>query len=120
MPSTEETFGFVDGFRRATRHPAGMPPEAFVYLVRCADGTLYCGWTIDLAARVAAHNEGRASRYTRSRRPVELAWSAALPDRSAARREEARIKQLPRAAKLALVGEWPSRRLARPGGMTPP
>jgi putative endonuclease len=74
-----------------------------VYLLRCADGTLYCGWTVDLERRVAAHNAGRASRYTRTRLPVELAWSRALPDRTAAMREEARIKQLPRAAKLALI-----------------
>ena len=74
-----------------------------VYLLRCADGTLYCGWTVDLDARLAAHNSGRASRYTRSRLPVALAWSAEQPDRTAARREEARIKALPRAAKLALI-----------------
>ena len=76
---------------------------AWVYLLRCADGTLYCGWTVDLDARLAAHNAGRASRYTRSRLPVQLAWSAQQPDRTAARREEARIKALPRAAKLALI-----------------
>jgi putative endonuclease len=75
-----------------------------VYLLRCADGTLYCGWTVDVERRVAAHNAGKASRYTRARLPVELAWSRALPDRGAAMREEARIKQLPRAAKLALIG----------------
>ena len=77
--------------------------SAWVYLLRCADGSLYCGWTVDLEARVAAHNAGRASRYTRSRRPVELAWSAAQPDRTAARREEMCIKALSRAEKLALV-----------------
>ena len=77
---------------------------AWVYLLRCADGTLYCGWTVDLEQRLAAHNAGRASRYTRSRLPVELAWSQAQPDNSAARREEARIKGLTRARKLALIG----------------
>ena len=77
--------------------------SSWVYLLRCADGSLYCGWTVDLDARVAAHNAGRASRYTRSRRPVELAWSAEQPDRSAARREEVRIKALTRAEKLALA-----------------
>ena len=76
---------------------------AWVYLLRCADGTLYCGWTVDLAQRLAAHNAGRASRYTRSRLPVELAWSQELPDRTAARREEARIKGLTRARKLSLI-----------------
>jgi putative endonuclease len=77
---------------------------AWVYLLRCADGTLYCGWTVDLEQRLAAHNAGRASRYTRSRLPVELAWSQAQRDRTAARREEARIKGLTRARKLALIG----------------
>ena len=77
--------------------------EPCVYLLRCADGTLYCGWTVDLERRLAAHNAGRASRYTRSRLPVELAWSAPQADRTTAMREEIRIKQLPRAAKLALI-----------------
>jgi putative endonuclease len=77
---------------------------AWVYLLRCADGSLYCGWTTDVGRRLEAHNAGRASRYTRSRLPVDLAWSRALPDRTAARREEARIKSLPRAEKLALIG----------------
>lgn len=76
---------------------------AWVYLLRCADGTLYCGWTVDVGQRLAAHNAGRASRYTRSRLPVELAWSRSLPDSTAARREEARIKALPREDKLALI-----------------
>jgi putative endonuclease len=76
---------------------------AWVYLLRCADGTLYCGWTVDIEQRLASHNAGTASRYTRSRLPVELAWSQAQPDRGAARREEARIKMLPRAQKLALI-----------------
>ena len=80
---------------------------AWVYLLRCADGSLYCGWTTDVGRRVDAHKAGRAPRYTRSRLPVDLAWSSAVPDASAARREEARIKSLPRAEKLALI----SRRL---------
>lgn len=77
--------------------------EAFVYLLRCADDSLYCGWTVDLGRRLAAHEAGTASRYTRSRRPVALAASFPMADRTAARREEARIKALPRAAKLALI-----------------
>ena len=76
---------------------------AFVYLLRCADDTLYCGWTTDLQRRLAAHRSGTASRYTRSRRPVELAVAIPVADRSAALREEARIKRLPRAAKLRLI-----------------
>jgi putative endonuclease len=77
---------------------------AWVYLLRCSDGSLYCGWTSDLERRVAAHAAGRASRYTRSRLPVALAAALPMPDRATARREEARIKRLPRAEKLGLVG----------------
>ena len=75
--------------------------EAWVYLVRCTDGSLYTGWTTDLERRLARHRAGTASRYTASRLPVELAHAIPMPDRSAARREEARIKRLPRAEKLA-------------------
>jgi putative endonuclease len=75
-----------------------------VYLLRCADDSLYCGWTTDLDRRLAAHCAGTASRYTRSRLPVELAAAIPVADRSAALREEARIKRLPRAAKLRLAG----------------
>ena len=80
-----------------------MKDAAWVYLLRCADGTLYTGWTVDLERRLARHAAGTASAYTRSRRPVRLAVALRLPDRAAARREEARIKALPRAQKLALV-----------------
>ena len=78
---------------------------AFVYLLRCADGSLYCGWTIDVDKRLAAHRSGKASRYTRRRLPVELAAVLEMPDRTAARREEARIKQLTRREKLELIAE---------------
>lgn len=89
-----------------------------MYLLRCADGTLYCGWTADVDRRLAAHNAGRASRYTRGRLPVELAWSRAMAGRTAARREEARIKALNRAQKLALVGAGSPRETgAAPAGM---
>ena len=74
-----------------------------MYLLRCADGSLYCGWTDDMERRLAAHRAGKASRYTRSRLPVELARVFEVADRSAAMREEARIKRLPRSAKLALL-----------------
>lgn len=90
--------------------------EAYVYLLRCRDGSLYCGWTVDLERRVAAHEAGRASRYTASRRPVSLAFARAMPDRSAARREEARIKRLDRSEKLALV----SANAAPPARSQPP
>ena len=87
------------------RTEPSMSAEAWVYLLRCADGSLYCGWTTDVQRRLARHVAGTASAYTRSRRPLELALALAMPDRSAARREEARIKRLPRTAKLALVAQ---------------
>jgi putative endonuclease len=77
--------------------------DAWVYLLRCADDSLYTGWTVDLEARLRRHGDGTASAYTRSRRPVALALALPMPDRSAARREEARIKALHRREKLALI-----------------
>ena len=76
---------------------------AHVYLVRCADDTLYCGWTTDVARRVSEHQAGTASRYTRARLPVALAWSKAMGSRGEALREERRIKRLSRAEKLRLL-----------------
>jgi putative endonuclease len=76
---------------------------AWVYILRCRDGSLYTGWTNDLERRLARHRAGRASRYTASRLPVELAFSRAMPDRGAAMREEARIKSLSRPEKLDLL-----------------
>ena len=76
---------------------------AFVYLLRCADGTLYCGWSTDPERRLRQHQAGTASRYTRRRRPVEIVWVKQVADRSAALREEWRIKQLTRDEKWALV-----------------
>jgi putative endonuclease len=79
-------------------------PEAWVYLLRCRDGSLYTGWTVDLERRLARHRAGTASRYTASRLPIELELAVPMPSRTAARREEARIKRLSRAAKLAMLG----------------
>lgn len=76
---------------------------AYVYLLRCADGSLYCGWTTDPDRRLRQHQAGTASRYTKRRRPVEYALLLPAADRSAALREEARIKKLSRPEKLALV-----------------
>jgi putative endonuclease len=80
----------------------------FVYLLRCADDSLYCGWTTDVERRLAEHRTGGASRYTRSRLPVELALTIEVGDRSEAMREEARIKRLPRAIKLQMVEAAPA------------
>ena len=79
-----------------------MSTPAWVYLLRCADGSLYTGWTVDVDRRLQAHRNG-ASRYTRTRLPIELAASFPMADASAARREEARIKQLSRTQKQALI-----------------
>ena len=81
--------------------------EAFVYMLRCADGSLYTGWTVDVQRRLARHRAGTASRYTASRLPVELAWAQEMPDRGAARRKEALIKKLGRTEKLALLAARP-------------
>lgn len=78
-------------------------PRWHVYMVRCADDSLYTGCTNDLARRVEAHNTGKGARYTRSRRPVQVVWSVRVKDRSAALSREARVKQLSRLEKLALV-----------------
>lgn len=73
------------------------------YMLECADGTLYTGITNDLEKRLAAHNSGTASKYTRSRLPVKQVFTESQPDRSAASRRELEIKRLPRRAKLALM-----------------
>lgn len=73
------------------------------YLLECADGTLYAGITNDLAKRVAAHNAGTASKYTRTRLPVRLAYTENQPDRAAASRRELAIKRLTRTEKLGLI-----------------
>lgn len=75
-----------------------------VYLVRCADGTLYTGITTDLARRMAAHNAGKGAKYTRSRGPVRLVWSEPAKDVGAARRREYQVRTLPRAEKERLAG----------------
>ena len=75
----------------------------WVYILRCADGTLYTGCTNDLSRRLAAHNAGKGAKYTRSRRPVELVYREEVPDKSAALRREAAIKCLSRGENLALI-----------------
>jgi putative endonuclease len=79
--------------------------DAWVYMLRCSDGSLYTGWSTDVARRLRRHNAGTASRYTASRLPVELVYELQMEDRSAARREEARIKALDRRRKLALIAD---------------
>jgi putative endonuclease len=78
-------------------------PRWHVYMVRCADDSLYTGCTNDLLKRLEAHNAGKGARYTRSRGPVEIVWSVRVKDKSAALSREYRVKQLSRAQKLMLV-----------------
>jgi putative endonuclease len=78
---------------------------AFVYILRCGDGSLYTGVAKDLSARLRQHQAGRASRYTRAHLPVTLLWSRAFETWGEALREERRIKQLRRPAKEALVAD---------------
>lgn len=75
----------------------------YVYVLQCADGTFYTGWTTDLEHRVAVHNSGKGAKYTRSRLPVELVYYELYEDRSVAKRREYAIKKLTRAEKEKLV-----------------
>lgn len=82
---------------------------AFVYMLRCKDGSLYTGWTNDLEHRLAMHNSGRGAKYTRGRGPLELVYSEELPDKESALRRECAIKKLRREQKLALLQTWQAR-----------
>ena len=75
----------------------------FTYIVRCRDGSLYTGWTTDLARRVETHNSGKGAKYTRSRRPVELVYYEEFAMKEDALRRECEIKKLTRTAKEQLV-----------------
>ena len=75
----------------------------YVYLLRCADGTLYCGWTTDLQKRVRVHNSGSGAKSPRSRRPVSLAYYEEYTDRHEALSREWHLKRLSRQEKLRLI-----------------
>ncbi len=79
---------------------------AFVYMLRCKDGSLYTGWTNDLAHRLAMHRSGRGAKYTRGRGPLELVYTEELADKESALRRECAIKAMPRAEKLLLAAAW--------------
>lgn len=81
--------------------------DCFVYMLECANGALYTGWTTDLDKRVAAHNAGRGARYTRLHRPVRLVYWERHATRSEAQRREIAIKRLGRAAKRQLIAAAP-------------
>ena len=75
----------------------------YAYIVECADGTLYVGYTTDVERRLRAHNAGRGARYTRGRRPVKLAYLEELSTEGAARKREIALRRLRRTQKLDLI-----------------
>lgn len=85
---------------------AARPKAAFVYMVRCTDGTLYTGWSTDPAARLRAHQSGKGARYTRAKGAAALAYVEKCADRRAAMRREYALKQLPKAQKELLCRAW--------------
>lgn len=87
-----------------SKMPNDSSSEWLVYMLQCADATLYTGITNDLSARLAAHNAGRGAKYTRSRLPVTLVHKETAVDRSAALRREYEIKKLSAGEKRALIG----------------
>ena len=85
---------------------AARPKAAFVYMVRCTDGTLYTGWSTDPAARLRAHQSGKGARYTRAKGAAALAYVERCASRSAALRREYALKHLPKAQKELLCRAW--------------
>ena len=83
--------------------------KSYVYIVECADGSLYTGWTTRPLYRIAVHNEGKGAKYTRGRRPVTLVYLECLEDRSAGLVREAQIKKLKTVQKRALIRQWAER-----------
>ena len=75
----------------------------YVYILKCSDDSLYCGYTTDPAKRLSVHNSGKGAKYTRSRRPCELIYSESYDDKSTALKREAAIKRLSREEKLKLI-----------------
>ena len=75
----------------------------YTYILECADGTLYTGWTNDLEKRLETHNAGKGGKYTRTRLPVRMVYAEAHEDKREAMRREYRIKQMPRAEKIRLL-----------------
>ena len=77
--------------------------KGYAYLLKCSDGSLYAGWTNDPERRLKAHNNGTASKYTRSRRPVEMVYLEEFETKSEAMKREAALKMMTREHKLELI-----------------
>ena len=80
-----------------------MEKKNYTYILKCADGTLYCGWTNDLEKRLKSHNDGKGAKYTRSRLPVELVYYEEFDTSQEAQKREYSIKQMTRQEKLKLI-----------------
>jgi putative endonuclease len=84
--------------------------DFYCYMLECADGTYYTGWTTDPDRRLQQHNQGHGSRYTRTRRPVQLVYLEHQPDRSCAQIRERRLKALTRDRKQKMIEDYASNR----------
>jgi putative endonuclease len=82
-------------------------PAFYCYIVECADGTYYTGWSTDPARRLRQHAAGRGARYTRAHRPTRLVFVELQPDRATAMRRERALKAMSRARKQSLIAEAP-------------
>ncbi len=91
--------------------------ENYTYILKCADGSLYTGWTNHLEARVAAHQSGRGAKYTRGRGPVELVYYETFATKEEAMSREYRIKRMSRREKLALIGGRKTEQAGRAGSV---
>ena len=83
-----------------------MDKKWFLYILKCADGTLYTGITDNVPRRLSEHNSGRGAKYTRGRGPVELGFCKVMASKSEALREEYRIKQLPHSVKADMCMQY--------------
>lgn len=97
---------FVVNLKKQRQSGANM--EHFAYMLKCADGTIYSGYTNDLKKRLAAHNNGNGAKYTRSRLPVILAYYESFDSKSDAMKREAAFKNLKRADKERLIATFKS------------
>ena len=102
----------MEALRKAAMNAGG---GCFCYIVRCADGSFYTGWTKDPERRVKAHNAGTGARYTRARRPVQLVLLEPAADAASAMKRERAIKAMTRPKKLSLIAESPGIQPGRAG-----
>lgn len=107
--STQEVQGIIVDCDRILNDASNQGDESkemhYIYLVRCADDSLYCGWTTDLKRRMDAHNGHipGGAKYTRSRRPVTLVYAESFHQKQEAQRRECAIKRMTKTKKLGLI-----------------